>query len=45
VTPPDQDVATAPANHSDFFYVDERGLGVGLRGMTALAFDFLTRER
>lgn len=46
VTPPDQDVATAPPNHSDFFYVDERGLAVGLRAMTALAFDFLTtRER
>lgn len=41
VTPPDRDVATAPANHSDFFYVDERGIAVGLRAMTALAFDFL----
>lgn len=42
VTPPDEDVATVPTNHSDFFYLDEHGLSVGLRAMTALAFDFLT---
>lgn len=41
VTPADQDPVTAPPNHSDFFYVDERGIAVGLRAMTALAFDFL----
>src|SRR6266480_2482357 len=34
VTPPDQNPDTAPSNHSDYFYVDERGIPIGLRAMT-----------
>jgi amidohydrolase len=33
VTPPDQDPARAPANHSPLFKVDEAGLLTGLRGL------------
>ncbi len=40
-TPPDQDLMNAPSNHSDYFYVDERSLGVGLRAMLAMALGFL----
>lgn len=29
ITPPDQDAATAPSNHSPFFYADEDALKVG----------------
>ncbi len=41
VTPATQDPLTAPANHSDFFYIDERGLEVGLRAMTRVVVDYL----
>ena len=41
VTPPSQDPATAPDNHSDLFYVDEAALAVGLRTMLGIAVDFL----
>jgi amidohydrolase len=41
VTPPSQDPATAPDNHSDLFYVDEAALSVGLRTMLGIAVDFL----
>ncbi len=41
VTPPSQDAATAPDNHSDLFFVDEAGLAVGLRTLLRVAVDFL----
>jgi amidohydrolase len=41
VTPETQDPLTAPSNHSDFFYLDERGIGVGLRAMTRVVVDYL----
>jgi amidohydrolase len=41
VTPETQDPATAPANHSDYFYLDERGINVGLRAMTRVVVDYL----
>jgi len=40
-TPRDQDVLTAPSNHSDFFYLDESSLPLGMRSLTALAVDYL----
>ncbi len=41
VTPPGQDAATAPDNHSDLFYVDEAALSVGMRTMLRIAVDYL----
>jgi amidohydrolase len=41
VTPPGQDPATAPSNHSPLFFADERALPVGVRTMAALAVDYL----
>jgi amidohydrolase len=41
-TPPDQDPATAPANHSPRYTVDERALPVGTRALANLALDFLS---
>jgi amidohydrolase len=41
VTPAGEDPATAPANHSDYFFIDEPAMAVGLRAMTALALDYL----
>jgi amidohydrolase len=41
VTPETQDPAKAPANHSDYFYIDERGINVGLRAMTRVVVDYL----
>ena len=41
VTPQDQDPATAPANHSDYFYLDERGIPVGMRAMAHVVVDYL----
>ena len=43
VTPPEQDPATAPANHSPRYTVDERALPVGTRALAALAVDFLMK--
>jgi amidohydrolase len=40
-TPADQDPATAPANHSDFFFVDEKSIAVAVRSLTQVAVDFL----
>jgi amidohydrolase len=42
VTPPGQDSATAPDNHSDLFYVDEDGIAVGLRSLLHVAVDYLS---
>lgn len=41
ITPPGQDLRTAPDNHSDRFYVDENGIAVGLKSMLHVAVDFL----
>jgi amidohydrolase len=41
ITPPDQDPLTAPANHSDYFYIDEDGIAVGLRAMTRVVVNYL----
>lgn len=41
ITPADKDPLAAPTNHSDYFYVDEKGIDVGLRAMTQLALDTL----
>jgi len=41
VTPPTQDPATAPDNHSELFYLDEAGLLVGLRSLLHVAVDYL----
>jgi amidohydrolase len=41
VTPPGQDAATAPDNHSDFFYLDETAIRVGIRSLLAVAVDYL----
>jgi amidohydrolase len=45
VTPPGQDAATAPDNHSDLFYVDEAALTVGLRTILRIAVDYLQAPR
>ena len=41
VTPPNQDMKTAAANHSPLFYVDEAALVTGVRVMANLAVDYL----
>jgi amidohydrolase len=41
VTAADTDLATAPANHSPLFKVDEGGLVTGLRAMLSVAVDYL----
>jgi amidohydrolase len=40
-TPPDQDMARAPRNHSPLFFLDEAALGLGTRAMLSLSLDFL----
>lgn len=39
--PPQQDLATAPANHSPLFFVDEQALALGARALAAVALDHL----
>jgi amidohydrolase len=41
VTPYGQNPATAPANHSPGFFVDESALPIGVKTMSYLALDFL----
>jgi amidohydrolase len=41
ITPPGQDAAKAPANHSPKFFIDESGLELGLRAMLGVAVDYL----
>jgi len=41
VRPPDVALEDAAPNHSPGFFVDERGLGLGVRALTHLALDFL----
>lgn len=43
ITPPDRDPETAAFNHSPLFYVDEKGMSVGMRAMLAVATDYLQR--
>jgi amidohydrolase len=40
--PPDQTAEQAPSNHSPLFYVDESGLGLGVRSLAYVAVDYLT---
>jgi amidohydrolase len=41
-TPADQDVAQAPTNHSEYFYVDEKSIPIALRALTQVAIDYLS---
>ncbi len=41
ITPADQDPATAPRNHSPYFFADEGALKVGVRTLSNLAVDFM----
>src|ERR1700754_2600650 len=41
ITPVDQDPLQAPSNHSDFFYLDERGIPVAMHAMTQVVLDYL----
>jgi amidohydrolase len=41
ITPPGQDLLTAPDNHSDRFYVDEDGIAIGLKSLLHVTVDFL----
>jgi amidohydrolase len=41
ITPPGEDPAKAPANHSPLFHVDESGLPVGVRLLANLVVDYL----
>ncbi len=41
VTPADQDPATAPRNHSPYFYADEGALPVGMRALLSLTVDYM----
>jgi amidohydrolase len=45
VTPADRDPATAPANHSPYFFADEAALETGVRAMAGLAVDYLRGTR
>jgi len=44
-TPAGQDPATAPGNHSDYFYVDEDSIPIALRALTQVAVDYLGTPR
>jgi amidohydrolase len=44
VTPPAQDMENAPANHSPRFFADERALPVGVRLLSHVAVDYLSRS-
>jgi amidohydrolase len=45
VTPPDQDPAKAPSNHSDYFYLDERGIPIAMRAMAHVVVDYLSAHQ
>ena len=45
IVPEGQDPATAPANHSPYFFADEGALPVGVRAMTHMALDYLAAPR
>jgi amidohydrolase len=42
-TPKGTDVATAPANHSPLFYLDEAAIPIATRALTQVAVDYLTK--
>jgi amidohydrolase len=42
--PKDQTAEQAASNHSPLFYVDESGLGLGIRALAHVAADYLTRR-
>ncbi len=42
--PPDQTAEQAASNHSPLFYIDERGLGIGVRSMAYVAIDYLVNK-
>jgi amidohydrolase len=44
VTPEGQDMQSVPANHSPRFFADERALPVGVRLLSHVAVDYLTRR-
>ena len=44
ITPPEQNAEAAPSNHSDYFYLDERGITVGMRAMAKVVVDYLQSE-
>jgi amidohydrolase len=44
VTPKGTDVSTAPANHSDRFFLDESALPLATRALTRVAVDYLTKN-
>ena len=43
ITPPGQDPAKAPFNHSPLFYVDEAGMITGVRALLALTTQYLAQ--
>ena len=43
VTPAGQDPATVPANHSDYFFVDEKSIPIAIRALTQVTLDYLDR--
>lgn len=43
-TPTDRDLATAPANHSPHFFLDEKALAIGTRAMLAVTLRALEKE-
>jgi len=43
IVPEGQDPAEAPSNHSPLFFADEGALPVGVRALSHLALDFMTR--
>jgi amidohydrolase len=43
VTPPDEDLRQAPANHSPLFHIHEPALKYGVRALAYLAIDYLRR--
>ncbi len=42
--PKDQTPEQAPSNHSPLFYLDESGLGLGVRSLAYVAVDYLTGQ-
>ena len=43
--PPNQTAEQAASNHSPLFYVDESGLGLGVRALAHVAVDYLSEAR
>jgi amidohydrolase len=43
--PPSQTAEEAASNHSPLFYIDESGLGLGVRALAYVATDYLTSAR